>query len=80
MGVKGCDRNGCENVMCDRCSNKYGYICSDCFEELHMLLQEIKIKKGLKMQHSDMSIKEFMESKKEEKDSKDLNEVFPFKD
>ena len=32
------------------------------------------------MQHSDMSIKEFMESKKEEKDSKDLNEVFPFKD
>lgn len=34
MGVLACSRSGCENVMCDRYSHKYGYICDDCFEEL----------------------------------------------
>ena len=34
MGVLACDRNGCENVMCDRYSQKFGYICNSCFEEL----------------------------------------------
>lgn len=34
MGVMACYRVGCENVMCDRLSNKYGYICDECFDEL----------------------------------------------
>lgn len=34
MGVMGCFRNGCPNVMCDRYSSLYGYICSGCFNEL----------------------------------------------
>jgi len=34
MGVLNCDRNGCDNVMCDRSSHEYGYICDECFEEL----------------------------------------------
>ncbi|PHR58770.1 MAG: hypothetical protein COA47_10215 [Robiginitomaculum sp.] len=34
MGVLACDRSGCENVMCDRLSNTYGYICNECFDEL----------------------------------------------
>lgn len=34
MGVLACNRNGCENVMCDRLSDEYGYICDECFEEL----------------------------------------------
>ena len=34
MGVLACDRSGCENVMCDRYSNTYGYICNSCFDEL----------------------------------------------
>ena len=34
MGVMGCFRNGCSNIMCNRYSRKYGYICSDCFNEL----------------------------------------------
>jgi len=34
MGVKECARNECENIMCDRYSNEYGYICNECYEEL----------------------------------------------
>lgn len=34
MGVLQCDRASCENIMCDRYSNIYGYICNDCYEEL----------------------------------------------
>jgi len=34
MGVLSCDRTGCTNIMCDRYSHTYGYICNDCFKEL----------------------------------------------
>ena len=34
MGVLACDRQGCENIMCNRYSPTYGYICNDCIEEL----------------------------------------------
>lgn len=34
MSVLACDRAGCEHIMCDRLSYKYGYICDYCFEEL----------------------------------------------
>lgn len=34
MGVLACDRRGCSNIMCDRLSNTYGYICDFCFDEL----------------------------------------------
>jgi hypothetical protein len=34
MSVLACSRNNCGNVMCDRYSYKYGYLCSSCFEEL----------------------------------------------
>lgn len=34
MCVKTCDRNGCNNIMCDRMSHEHGYICSECFDEL----------------------------------------------
>ncbi len=34
MSVLACDRNGCENIMCDRLSEKHGYICPECLEEL----------------------------------------------
>jgi len=34
MSVLACDRRGCPNVMCDRYSYEYGYICDDCFREL----------------------------------------------
>lgn len=34
MSIPRCERNGCENIMCDRYSPRYGYICRECFEEL----------------------------------------------
>lgn len=35
MSVKQCDREGCQNIMCDRMllNNRY-YICEECFQEL----------------------------------------------
>lgn len=34
MSVLACDRSGCPNIMCDRYSYEYGYLCRECFEEL----------------------------------------------
>lgn len=34
MSVLACNRNGCRNVMCDRLSYEWGYLCDDCFAEL----------------------------------------------
>lgn len=34
MGVLPCDRQDCENIMCDRYSYEFGYLCWECFEEL----------------------------------------------
>ena len=34
MGVLVCSRSDCENVMCDRYSPAYGYLCDECFAEL----------------------------------------------
>ena len=34
MGVKNCSRTECDNIMCDRYSTDFGYICNECFEEL----------------------------------------------
>ena len=34
MGVLACDRQGCENIMCDHYSHEHGYICYECLEEL----------------------------------------------
>jgi hypothetical protein len=33
MGVMSCDRAGCKSIMCDRYNHKFGYICSDCFQQ-----------------------------------------------
>lgn len=34
MGVLVCDRNGCDNIMCDFYSHTYGYLCYECKTEL----------------------------------------------
>ena len=43
MSVLACQRRGCENIMCDRYSYEYGYICDDCFTELVSLGVETNI-------------------------------------
>ena len=49
MSVLPCNRKGCENIMCDRLSSEYGYICESCFQELL---------------HSNMDVKNFMNTEK----------------
>ena len=34
MGVMECYRKNCKNILCDRYSSTYGYICWECFDEL----------------------------------------------
>ena len=34
MSVLECDRYMCQNIMCDRYSDDFGYICEECFNEL----------------------------------------------
>ena len=34
MGVLACDRQGCENIMCDYYSHTHGYLCYSCLNEL----------------------------------------------
>lgn len=63
MGVLKCDRRGCENIMCDRLSRTYGYICSDCFQEL--------VSKGSKT-----NIESFMDSSKPVESEEDSYEFF----
>lgn len=42
MGFNKCSRYGCKNVMCERRSEKYGYLCNECFDELvNLKLPEI---------------------------------------
>lgn len=36
MSVLACNRGNCENIMCDRYSHKYGYLCNQCLEELYL--------------------------------------------
>lgn len=48
MGVLECNRDYCENVMCDLSSEQYGRLCASCFEELISLYMndpEISISK-----------------------------------
>lgn len=50
MSVLQCNRNGCDNIMCDYLSDKHGYLCWECRNELLS-------KRGIK-------IKDFMRSPK----------------
>lgn len=34
MSVLNCSRSYCDNIMCERLSSTYGYICDSCYEEL----------------------------------------------
>lgn len=40
MSVLACSRQGCENIMCDKYSYIYGYICDECFEGLVVYVDE----------------------------------------
>ena len=43
MSMLECDRHKCDNVLCNRYSYKYGYLCNECFEELKNKIDLISI-------------------------------------
>lgn len=53
MSVLRCDRNGCQNILCDRYSSKYGYICSECFHELLMRGPLTDVSKFMELEKAD---------------------------
>jgi len=68
MSVLACNRGNCENIMCDRLSHDYGYICNECFAELCGV--------------EDVSIVVFMSSNVgaylETEDERTYEEIFPY--
>lgn len=52
MKVVWCNRKGCTSALCSSYSQKYGYICDECLDELCK-------------QHPDVSIEQFMNTKKQ---------------
>ncbi|WP_273209000.1 hypothetical protein [Marinobacter subterrani] len=43
MGIKACDRNGCDRIMCDNYSDQFGYLCFECMTELQSKAGNITI-------------------------------------
>lgn len=65
MGVMECSRVGCTNVMCDRYSPNYGYICNECLEQLRT--SPVTIPTFMKM-HKEEYKELFMKDRTEEID------------
>ena len=63
MSVKECNRIGCDNIMCDRYSYEYGYLCDDCFNALSNM-------------SPDTDIREFMGDKTKDFDREESYEKF----
>ncbi len=56
MSVLACDRRGCDNIMCDRLSHDYGYICDSCFEDLVLCGAETNVSKFMDSHKSPKNI------------------------
>lgn len=72
MGVKECDRRGCERILCDSYSSEHGYICEECKSEL---MDKV-------LQGESINVAEFMATPKAGKSSVvssefEVNEIFP---
>lgn len=48
MSVLECDRADCEQIMSERYSDEYGYLCYECFDELVALGPETNISNFMK--------------------------------
>lgn len=63
MGVRGCFRNDCNNIMCDTYIESIGYICSNCKSEFKDYLEENELE--LKNEYEiTKELKKFMETLK----------------
>ena len=84
MGVMGCYRSGCDNIMCDTYIDSVGYICYDCQREFENYIEG---KKQTEDSDGDFTegrlekeLKVFMETEKDETvdkpDRMDVGEFF----
>ena len=64
MGVLACDREGCDNIMCNRVSYNYGYICHKCFEELVLSGPTTDIKRFMDTESDPLTITEVEKAKR----------------
>lgn len=83
MGVMACDRDGCTNIMCDRCIlHNTMYICDQCYEELVELKERwtrTDWDAPLTIAELEQAIRDFMSTEPgtyRELPPMDLNEVF----
>lgn len=65
MGVMGCHRNNCSNVMCDTYVDGIGYICSDCQREFKDYLESKDLTGTIPEGTLRTELKNFMESEKD---------------
>ena len=79
MGVMPCERNGCDNILCDRIltlTDGERYICRDCLGELEDLKEKVW---PSKMRESEMNerIEKFMNEKSDpERETDELFDSF----
>lgn len=60
MGVMACDRNGCDNIMCDVCIEGRWYVCGDCQLEFRTMIGDESHPRAELL----TKFEQFMESKK----------------
>lgn len=65
MGVLKCNVKDCNNIMCDRYHNKYGYICYRCFDKL--------VEKGVKT-----DVRKFFNTSVEEEEEIDKEAAYAY--
>lgn len=46
MGVLACDRNGCDQIMCDTCIEGRWYVCPDCQSEFRSIIGQSPIQRA----------------------------------
>lgn len=61
MGLMICERNNCENIMCDTYIDDIGYVCFDCQDEFKEFLEGDDFTEGVIRK----ALKEFMSTEKE---------------
>ena len=61
MSILACDRQGCENIMCDYYSHTHGYLCYSCLNELKALNGAMTIRQFIALNGA-MTIRQFMSS------------------
>lgn len=72
MGVKGCFRNDCNNIMCDTYIESIGYVCSDCKREFKDYLEENNLEPKNEYEIK-KELKKFMETLKDNSCKDDIS-------